>query len=73
MGNLPKILQVAKQDERSTDQGKDWMEQLHHELSEQNWRTLDEATKMLQDQQKEAHHQAVLQWNLKRRERKQLE
>ena len=28
---------------------------------------------MLLDQQKEAHQQAVLQWNLKRRERKQLE
>ena len=29
--------------------------------------------RMLQDQQREAHKQAVLQWNLKRRERKQLE
>ena len=43
------------------------------ELSDQNKKTVDEATKMLVEQQREAHWQAVLQWNLKRRERKQLE
>ena len=49
------------------------MEQLHYKLSEQNRKKLDEATRMLHDQQREAHQQAVLQWNLKRRDRKQLE
>ena len=40
---------------------------------EQNRKTIEEATGMLHDYQEETHQLAVAQWNLKRRERKQLE
>ena len=40
---------------------------------QQNKNTIKEATSLLQEYQGDAHKQAVVQWNLKRRERKQLE
>ena len=40
---------------------------------QQNQNTIKEATNMLQEYQGDAHKQAVTQWNLKKRERKQLE
>ena len=43
------------------------------ELVQQNKNTIKEATSLLQLYQRDAHKQAVIQWNLKRRERKQLE
>ena len=46
---------------------------LRDELMQQNKNTINEATDMLQEYQGNAHQQAVTQWNLKRRERKQLE
>ena len=42
-------------------------------LAQQNKNTIKEATSLLQERQDDAHKQAVVQWNLKRRERKQLE
>ena len=42
-------------------------------LAQQNKNTIEEATSLLQEHQDNAHKQAVVQWNLKRRERKQLE
>ena len=69
----PKILLTSKQDYENINLDKDLEKRLRSELSEQNRKTIDEATSMLQEQQREAHQQAVLQWNLKRRERKQLE
>ena len=40
---------------------------------QQNKNTIEEATSLLQEYQGDADKQAVVQWNLKRRERKQLE
>ena len=42
-------------------------------LAQQNRNVIEEATSLLQERQENAHKQAVIQWNLKRRERKQLE
>ena len=42
-------------------------------LAQQNRNTIEEATSMLHECQDDIHKQAVVQWNLKRRERKQLE
>ena len=46
---------------------------LRDELIEQNKKTIENATSMLQEYHTDAHRQAVVQWNLKRKERKQLE
>ena len=48
-------------------------QQIYRELLEQNKKVIEEATSMLHEQQREAHQQAVMQWNAKRHERKQLE
>ena len=46
---------------------------LQDALAQQNRNTIEEATNMLQERQGDVHKQAVIQWNLKRRERKRLE
>ena len=46
---------------------------LRDELIEQNKQTIAKATSILQEYHDDAHRQAIVQWDLKRRERKQLE
>ena len=70
---LPKIPTALEPDALGVQSGESPKGQSLRELSEQNKETVDEATKMLMEQQRKAHQQAILQWNLKRRERKQLE
>ena len=48
-------------------------ESLQSKIKEQNRKTIEEATSILRDYQEETHQLAVVQWNQKRRERKQLE
>ena len=69
----PKIPLAFKQDYKNINLDKDSEKRLRSKLSKQKRKIIDEATSMLQEQQREAHQQAVLQWNLKRRKRKQLE
>ena len=61
----------------STDQyvstGQDLGRASRDVLAQQNKNTIEEATSLLQEHQGDVHKQAVVQWNLKRRERKQLE
>ena len=45
---------------------------LRDELMGQNKKMIEKATSMLQEYHIDAHRQAVVQWNLKRKERKQL-
>ena len=63
---LPKILVALKLDGLCVQSGEGPEGQSLRELSEQNKKTVDEATKMLMEQQREAHQQAVLQWSLKK-------
>ena len=69
----PKIPPLSPQDDENANLGRDSEKGLQSKLSEQNKKTIEEATNMLHEYQEEAHQQAVAQWNLKRRERKQLE
>ena len=46
---------------------------LQGKIAQQNRNTIEEATSMLQEHHDNAHRQAVVQWNLKKMERKQLE
>ena len=55
----------------SSQHGEDSESQSLHQLSELNKSTVEEAMKLMMEQQKKAHQQSVLQWKLKRRERKQ--
>ena len=71
--SVPKIPLAVKPDNRNVKLERDSDRQIHRELSEQNQKVIDEAKCMLQEKQGEADQQAVLQWNLKRQERKQLE
>ena len=67
----PKVLQM--QPDKNINVGQDPEKILQDELAEQNKKTIAKATSMLQEYHDDAHRQAVVQWNLKRRERKQLE
>ena len=72
-GELPKIPQqlVSADENISIDQDSD--KAFQDALAQQNRNTIEEATSLLQEHQDDVHKQAVVQWNLKRRERKQLE
>ena len=68
-----KIPQLRVKSEQGTNTGKKVDKFSHNELEQQNKNTIEAATGLLQEYQGDAHKQAVAQWNLKRRERKQLE
>ena len=72
-GELPKIPQPLISTDENISTGQDTGKAFQDALEQQNKNTIDEATNMLQEHQDDVHRQAVVQWNLKRRERKQLE
>ena len=69
----PKVPPTLKQIDESIFANQIPEKVFQDELAEQNKKMIAEATSMLLEYQEEAHKQAVVQWNLKRRERKQLE
>ena len=69
----PKVPPASMQTNENISVNQDPEKILQDELAEQNKKTIVKATSMLQEYQDDAHKQAVVQWNLKRRERKQLE
>ena len=69
----PKVLQTSTQADENINVGQDPEKTLQDELAEQNKKTIAKATSKLQEYHNDAHRQAIVQWNLKRRERKQLE
>ena len=70
---IPKIPQISTQPDENISVGQDPEKTLRDELVEQNKKTIAKATSMLQEYHTDTHRQAVVQWNLKRKERKQLE
>ena len=72
-GEPPKVWQTSTQADKNISMSQDPEKTLQDELAEQNKNTIAMATSMLQEHHDNAHRQAVVQWNLKRRERKQLE
>ena len=70
---IPKVPLTVKRDHGDVKLKRDSEQWIHRELSEQNKKVIEEAMSMLHEQQGEAHQQAVMQWNAKRHERKQLE
>ena len=70
---IPKVPQRSIQADENINVGQDPEKILQDGLAEQNRKTIAKATSMLREYHNEAHRQAVVQWNLKRRERKQLE
>ena len=70
---ISKILQMSAQPDENISLGQNPEKILRDELVEQNKKTIMKATSMLQKYHTDAHRQAVVQWNLKRKERKQLE
>ena len=68
-----KVPPVLKQINENIAANQDPEKILQDELAEQNKKTIAKATSMLQEYHDDAHKQAIVQWNLKRRERKQLE
>ena len=69
----PKVPPALMQINENITANQDPEKILQDEISEQNKKTIAKATSMLQEYHDDAHKQAVVQWNLKRRERKQLE
>ena len=69
----PKIPQPFSLSDKGIGTGQDPEKTFQDALAQQNRNTIEEATNLLQKRQEEVHKQAVVQWNLKRRERKQLE
>ena len=69
----PKILQPFALADKGIGISQDPGKTLQDVLAQQNRNTIEEATNMLQECQDDVHKQAVVQRNLKRRERKQLE
>ena len=69
----PKVPPASTQTDENIAVNQDPEKILQDELAEQNKKTIVKATSMLQEYHDDAHKQAVVQWNLKRRERKQLE
>ena len=69
----PIVPQMSKQADKNINVGQYPEKTLQDEVAEQNKNTIATATSMLQEHRDNAHRQAVVQWNLKRRERKQLE
>ena len=72
-GETPKIPRPFTLANKDISTSRDPEKTLQDALAQQNRNTIEEATSMLQDHQDDAHKQVVVQWNLKRRERKQLE
>ena len=70
---IPKVPLTIKQDSGNVNLQRDSEQRIHREILEQNKKIIEEAMSMLRGQQREAHQQAVSQWNLNRCERKQLE
>ena len=70
---IPKIPQTSTQPDENISVGQDPEKMFWDELTEQNKKTIAKATSMLQEYHKDVYRQAVVQWNLKRKERKQLE
>ena len=69
----PKVPPTLKQIDENIIANQDPEKVLQDELAEHNKKTIAKATSMLLEYQDDAHKQAIVQWNLKRRERKQLE
>ena len=69
----PKVPPASTQTDENIAVNQDPEKILQDELAEQNKKTIAKATSMLQEYNDDALKQAVVQWNLKRRERKQLE
>ena len=70
---LLKVLQPHVKTDQCISAGQEVDRISRDELVQQNKNTIKEATSLLQEYQGDAHKQAVIRWNLKRRERKQLE
>ena len=70
---IPKVPPMLEQIDESIMANQDPEKVLQDVLAEQNKKTIAKATSMLLEYQDDGHKQAVIQWNLKRRERKQLE
>ena len=69
----PKVPLTSTQADKNIVVDQDPEKTLQDELAEQNKKTIAKATSMLHECHNDAHRQAVVQWNLKRRKRKQLE
>ena len=69
----PKVPPTSMQTDENIAVNQDPEKTLQNKLAEQNKKTIAKATSMLKEYHDNAHKQAVVQWNLKRRERKQLE
>ena len=72
-GESPKIPQTFTLADKNIGISQDPEKTVQDVLAQQNRNTVEEATSMLQEHHDDVHKQAVVQWNLKRRERKQLE
>ena len=72
-GELLKIPQPLVSADENISIGQDPDKAFQDALAQQNRNTIEEATNLLQEHQDDVHKQAVVQWNLKRKERKQLE
>ena len=69
----PKVLPTSTQADENIVVDQDPEKILQDELAEQNKKTITKVMSMLQEYHDDAHRQAIVQWNLKIRERKQLE
>ena len=69
----PKLPQTPTPEDEGGNINIEASESLQNEIKEQNRKIIEDSMSMLHDYQEEAHQLAVAQWNLKRRERKQLE
>ena len=70
---LPKIPQPFVLADKNIDSVQNPEKTFQDALAQHNRNIIEEATSLLQEHQEDAHKQAVIQWNLKGRERKQLE
>ena len=73
LAETPKVPPTATQVDKYINVGQDQEKTFQKELAEQNKKMIAKAMSMLQEYHDDTHRQAVAQWNLKRRERKQLE
>ena len=73
LDEVPKVPQPLAKIDGNNSVSRKTEKTLQDELAEQNKETIAKATSMLQEFPNDDHRQAVIQWNLKRRERKQLE
>ena len=73
LAETPKVPLTSTQVDKNINVGQDPEKIFQDELAEQNKRTIVKATSMLQEYHDDTHRQAIVQWNFKRRERKQLQ